>query len=73
MSDEIHTPADLINALGGVSKAAAALGEKYPSTLSNWIRAGTMPASKYLRHQATLKKLGIKAPAKLWFGEEAAA
>jgi hypothetical protein len=73
MSDEIHTPADLIKAIGGVSRAAIVLGEKYPSTISNWIRAGTMPASKYLRHQATLKKLGIKAPAKLWFGEEAAA
>jgi len=69
MSDEIHTPADLVKTLGGVSKAAAVLGEKYPSTISNWITANSIPASKYLRHQTTLKKLGIKAPAKLWFEE----
>lgn len=71
MSDEINTPADLIRTLGGVSKAAAVLEEKYPSTLSNWIKANSIPASKFMRHSAKLKKLGIKAPPSLWFGETA--
>lgn len=69
MSKEIHTPADLVKTLGGVSKAAAVLGEKYPSTISNWVNAGSIPASKYLRHQEALKPLGIKAPVWLWFEE----
>lgn len=72
MSTEIHTPRDLVDALGGVSKAATVLEEKYPSTISNWLKAGSIPANKYLRHKAQLEKLGINAPASLWFDEAAA-
>lgn len=65
---EIHNPRELVDALGGVTKAAAALGERHPSTVSNWLKGERFPATKFMKHQATLTTLGIKANASIWFG-----
>lgn len=68
MSEQIHTAQELVAALGGVTKAAEQLGEKYPSTISNWLRAGRIPAAKFLKHKSTLDELGVTASSTIWFG-----
>ena len=72
MPTEIQTPRDLIDTLGGVTKAAVVLEEKHPSTISNWVRAGAIPSNKYRKHKARLDELKIVAPDSLWFDEAAA-
>jgi len=68
MVEPIKDPKVLVNELGGVSRAAEILGERYPSTVSNWVRLGRFPAGKYMHHAAELEARGISASPEIWFG-----
>lgn len=57
----------LIQALGGVTKAAEFFGEEV-NVVGNWQLRKKMPANKFLAHQAILLSHGISAPPELWFG-----
>ena len=69
MDAQLHTVHELVSALGGASKAAERLGEKYPSTVSNWLRIGRIPAGKFLKHSGVLADMGISAAPSIWFGQ----
>lgn len=67
MESPIHSPRELVDKLGGVTKAAETLGERHPSTISNWLKAGRFPAGKFMRHAGLLVAVGVHADAAIWF------
>jgi hypothetical protein len=70
--DETHTDiAGLIEALGGTTRAAEALGEKDPRVVDNWRRRGRMPSHRFLAHKDALERIGINADVRLWFRPDA--
>lgn len=49
MDAATHPVAKLIEALGGPTKAAAALGIDNPSVVANWRKRGQVPAERVLQ------------------------
>lgn len=71
---QIETVGDLVDALGGPTKAAEALRAKSPQTIVNWRNTGAIPAKFYRLHRDILTKLEMPVSDKLWgFVDEAAA
>ena len=64
---KVSNIAELIDVLGGPTKAAAALGASGPAVLNNWRTRDKIPSYWFLRHREKLKELGISAPESLWF------
>lgn len=67
---QITTVADLIEHLGGPSKAGDVLGGVKTQRVWNWGAAGKIPAEFYLQHKAALALLGVKASDRIWFGDK---
>jgi hypothetical protein len=70
MDDFYTTVAGLIQALGGATRAAEALGENDPRVVSNWKMRGKLPSHRYLAHREILNRIGIRAADHLWFEAE---
>lgn len=68
----VTTIAELIDALGGVTKAAPVLGVSSPQRVWNWKKRGKITPALFMQHQAVLQQRGIVAPASFWFEEQAA-
>lgn len=65
----IGTVADLIEHLGGPSKAGEVLGGVKTQRVWNWGSAGKIPAEFYLEHKAALAALGLRVSDHIWFGD----
>ena len=65
---------ELVNELGGPSKAASVLGSATPQKIVNWRATGRIPARFYILHGRQLEAHGLRAPPSLWglLEEEAA-
>ena len=66
MATTVSTISELIDTLGGPTKAAEILGEGGPQYVVNWRRRGKISARSFIRHQAVLEGMGIAAPASFW-------
>lgn len=66
MSDvTVSTIAELIEKLGGPSKAGEILGAS-PQRAVNWRNSGKITAELFVQHQAALKARGLSAPPSFW-------
>ena len=68
----VTTIEELIDALGGVTKAAPILGAKGPQRVWNWKKRGKITPALFMQHQAALQERGIVAPPSFWFEGQAA-
>lgn len=68
----VTTVSDLIERLGGPTKAGQVLGGVSTQRVWNWGAAGKLPTELYLEHRGILTGLGIECVDSLWFGERAA-
>jgi hypothetical protein len=67
MSDfTVTSIGELINELGGPTRAAEVLGVKGPQRVVNWRRRNKITPDLFMKHQAALQKRGIVAPASFW-------
>ena len=64
MVEQVNTPSEIIDALGGNSKLAPLVGLK-PNAIGNW-RVKGIPARYYLRLSELLSKRGLTAPPKVF-------
>jgi hypothetical protein len=67
----IETVDELIEELGGITKAATALGESGPNVVGMWRLRGRMPSHRFLAHKDALERIGINADVRLWFRPDA--
>ncbi len=72
MATKITSVSELVEALGGPTKAAKILSNRAtPQKVVNWRAQGSMPARLFVAHHAILKEQGICASASLWGMAEA--
>jgi len=61
----VETIGELIERLGGPSKAAEILGAT-PQRVVNWRNRGRITPALFLHNQERLKERGLKAPPEFW-------
>jgi hypothetical protein len=71
MAKTVETIGELIETLGGPTKAAETLGVKSAQRVVNWRLRNKITPDLFMKHQETLKLAGIAAPASFWFGGSA--
>lgn len=62
---ELDTASDVVDVLGGSTKAAAMVGRRVQHA-TNWRAAGRFPPNTFLIFQRELKRRGYYAPPSLW-------
>ncbi len=62
---ELQTAGDVIDELGGTAATARLTGRK-DQHVSNWRKAGKLPAKTFLVLKAELSVRGVDAPSMLW-------
>lgn len=65
MVRELQTAGDVISEFGGGAKTARLLG-KTDQVVSNWKRAGRLPAYTFPAISRLLEERGCKAPLSVW-------
>ena len=63
MENQPKTLNEVVDSMGGATKAAKAMGEKHYQTIQNWVKAGRVPSNKVVAvHQKTQIPLSILNP-----------
>ena len=62
---ELHSAAEVIDALGGTAATARIAGRK-DQHVSNWRASGRLPADTFLILQAELRERTLSAPPSIW-------
>lgn len=62
----IDTVEELINHLGGVTKAKDAFKVKTPSVVGNWVAANRIPPKHHYRGREICEREKLKVKAKFW-------
>jgi len=64
---KITSVSELIETLGGPTKAGKVLGGASTQLTWNWAQRGKLPTERYLEQKAILDGLGIQVPDTFWF------
>lgn len=62
----IDTVKELVNELGGVTKAKEAFKVNSPSVVANWQAANRIPPKHHYRGREICEREGIRVKAKFW-------